>query len=75
LNTSRQVGSAVGLAALVSVASAWAAGHGAPDSDEALTAGFGVGFLVAGAVLVVACVSALLMPPRPHATPTAHQAR
>jgi hypothetical protein len=64
LNTSRQVGSAVGLAALVSVASAWAARHGAPESAAALTAGFGVGFLVGAALLVVACIGALALPDR-----------
>ena len=64
LNTTRQVGSAVGLAALVSVASAWAARYGAPDSAAALTAGFGVGFLVGAGLLVVACVGALALPDR-----------
>ena len=72
LNTSRQVGSAVGLAALVSVASAWAAGHGTPDSDEALTAGFGVALLVAAGVLALAALLALALPARRPPTP-AHQ--
>jgi MFS family permease len=62
LNTSRQVGSAVGLAALVSVATAWAGRHGAPGSEAALTAGFGAGFLVGAVVLVVATVGALALP-------------
>jgi EmrB/QacA subfamily drug resistance transporter len=65
LNTSRQVGSAVGLAALVSVASAWSASHGAPGSDDALTAGFAAGFLVAAGLLVVAGIAALALPDRP----------
>jgi EmrB/QacA subfamily drug resistance transporter len=72
LNTSRQVGSAVGLAALVSVASAWAAGHGAPGSDEALTAGFGVALLVAAGVLAIAAAVALALPARRPPAP-AHQ--
>jgi hypothetical protein len=67
LNTSRQVGSAVGLAALVSVASAWAARHDPPDSAAALTAGFGIGFAVAAGLLVVACVGALALPGRQEA--------
>jgi len=69
LNTSRQVGSAVGLAALVSVATAWAARHGATDSAAALTAGFGVGFLVGAGLLVAACVGALALPDRLEAHP------
>jgi MFS family permease len=64
LNTSRQVGSAIGLAALVSLASAWAGRHGAPGSDEALTEGFGVAFLVGAGLLVVASVGALALPGR-----------
>ena len=42
----RQVGSAVNLAVLVAIATAWAAGHGGAGTAAALTAGFGVGFLV-----------------------------
>jgi EmrB/QacA subfamily drug resistance transporter len=64
LNSSRQVGSAVGLAALVSVASAWSARHGAPGTDAALTAGFAAGFLVAAGLLVVASIAALALPDR-----------
>jgi EmrB/QacA subfamily drug resistance transporter len=64
LNTSRQVGSAIGLAALVSLASAWAGRHGAPGSEEAMTAGFGVAFLVGAGLLVVASVGALALPGR-----------
>jgi EmrB/QacA subfamily drug resistance transporter len=64
LNTSRQVGSAVGLAALVSVASAVAASTGPEDSLTALTAGFGAGFLVGAGVLAAAAVGALALPGR-----------
>ena len=64
LATARQVGSAVGLAALVAVAAAWAADAGTEGSDAALTAGFGGGFLVGAGVLVVAAVGALALPDR-----------
>ena len=57
----------MGLAALVSVASAWAAGVGPEDSDAALTAGFGAGFLVSAAVLAVAALGALALPGREEA--------
>ena len=62
LSTARQVGSAVNLAVLVAIATAWAATHGGVDTAAGLTAGFGVGFLVAGGVLVLGCVLALLVP-------------
>ena len=64
LSTARQVGSAVNLAVLVAVATAWAAGHGGVGTTTGLTEGFGVGFLVAGGILVVACVAAELLPVR-----------
>ncbi|RFU18851.1 MFS transporter [Geodermatophilus marinus] len=64
LNTSRQVGSAVGLAALVAVASTWAPGMGPEQSDAALTAGFGAGFLAGAGVLAVAALAALALPGR-----------
>jgi MFS family permease len=60
LATARQVGSAVGLAALVAVAAASAAG--AENSLAGLTDGFGAGFLVGAGVLVVASVGALALP-------------
>ncbi|MGY1672606.1 MFS transporter [Geodermatophilus sp. SYSU D00710] len=64
VNTSRQVGSAVGLAALVSLASAVAAGHGGSDDVTALTAGFGTAFLVGAGLLVLASVLARALPTR-----------
>ncbi|MGY1695471.1 MULTISPECIES: MFS transporter [unclassified Geodermatophilus] len=64
LNTSRQVGSAVGLAALVSLASAVAARHGGPDDAAGLTAGSGTAFLVGAGLLVAASVLALALPTR-----------
>jgi EmrB/QacA subfamily drug resistance transporter len=72
LNTSRQVGSAIGLAALVSVASAWAGRHAAPGSDEALTAGFGVAFVVGAGLLVTACLLGSSLPAQ-QPSPPAHQ--
>jgi hypothetical protein len=64
LSTTRQVGSAVNLAVLVAIATAWAAGHGGPDTAIGLTEGFGVGFLVAAGLLVVASAFAVLLPGR-----------
>jgi hypothetical protein len=63
LNTSRQVGSAVGLAALVAVATTWASRSGTIDRAS-LTSGFGMGFLVGAALLGVACVLAEALPGR-----------
>ncbi len=64
VNTSRQVGGSLGLAALVTLASGHvatleAAGHGAP---LALTGGFGFGFAVGAAVAVVTGLLALIVP-------------
>ena len=71
LATARQVGSAVGLAALVAVATAWA---GTDGDLAAMTRGFGVGFLAATGVLLLACVLAVLLPGR-HEAEAAHQGR
>lgn len=70
LATARQVGSAVGLAALVAVATAWAGGD---DDPAAMTRGFGIGFLVGTGVLVLAAVLAVLLPGRQE--PAADQGR
>src|SRR3954447_12766133 len=64
LSTARQVGSAVNLAVLVAVATAWAATHGGAGTAGGLTAGFGVGFLVAGGILVAAGVGGFALPDR-----------
>jgi hypothetical protein len=64
LSTTRQVGSAVNLAVLVAVATAWAAGHGGSGTATGLTAGFGVGFVVAAGMLAVACAASVLLPGR-----------
>ncbi|MFI7323757.1 hypothetical protein ACIBQ3_03510 [Streptomyces rubiginosohelvolus] len=72
LNTSRQVGGAVGLAVLSTIA-ATATTDAAGDSDpvEALVHGYGVAFLICAGVMVVASLIALAPPnikaPRPEA--------
>jgi EmrB/QacA subfamily drug resistance transporter len=73
LNTARQVGGAVGLAALVAVASStWAGTTGTPASAEALTSGFGVGFATAAGLLVLACAGSVALP---SSRAPAHQGR
>jgi EmrB/QacA subfamily drug resistance transporter len=57
LNTSQQVGGAVGLAALAAVASA-ATGSAAGSTPAALTDGFAAAFLVAGGFAVIAAGAA-----------------
>ncbi|NHC46703.1 MFS transporter [Motilibacter aurantiacus] len=66
LNTSRQVGGAVGLAVLSTIANTHAAGlrdAGRPVA-EALTAGYGRGLLVSAGILVLAGVAGALLPGR-----------
>jgi Na+/melibiose symporter-like transporter len=60
LSMSRQVGSAVGLAALVAVASTGTPGAGA----EALTQGFGIGLLAGAGLQVAACLGGFALPRR-----------
>jgi EmrB/QacA subfamily drug resistance transporter len=65
LNTSRQVGGAIGLAVLVTVAAtatSGAARHGA--SLDALVHGYHVAFVADACVMVVAALTALAMPAR-----------
>ncbi|MFB6614122.1 MFS transporter [Streptomyces sp. NPDC085524] len=74
VNTTRQVGGAIGLAALTTLAASVTAGasHHAPAA-EALTAGYRTAFAVSAAVLALTAVLALLLTRRPgaaHATPT-----
>jgi EmrB/QacA subfamily drug resistance transporter len=64
LATARQVGSAVGLAALVAVSASWAASSGRDDLEAAATDGFGVGFLAGAGLLAVAAVVAVALPGR-----------
>src|SRR6476661_3669891 len=73
INTSRQVGGAVGLAAVTTIAASYAStGAGATGLarvaavDGGLTRGFQVGFAVlAGAAVLGAVISAVLLRPRP----------
>ncbi len=62
VNTTRQVGGAIGLAALTTLAGSVTAGaeHHAPPL-EALTAGYRTAFAVSAAVLAAAAVLALLL--------------
>ncbi|GAA2007527.1 MFS transporter [Catenulispora subtropica] len=63
INTSRQVGGAVGLAALSTVATHVAAGHGG-GAKASMAAGFGGAMLGAAALLAAAAVVATLLPRR-----------
>ncbi|GAB3309337.1 MFS transporter [Geodermatophilus aquaeductus] len=63
LSTARQVGSAVGLAALVAVASSWTASAPGP-AEEALTRGFAVGLTGGVVLLLVAAVLGSALPGR-----------
>jgi EmrB/QacA subfamily drug resistance transporter len=70
LNTSRQLGGAIGLAVLVSVAATATTGGGAPATYlAALVHGYHVAFLAAAGVMLVAALAALALPaaagPRP----------
>jgi EmrB/QacA subfamily drug resistance transporter len=64
VNTSRQVGGAVGLAVMATVASSAARGHAATVSaaSAALTNGYDEAFAIAAAALVVGAGLALLLP-------------
>jgi EmrB/QacA subfamily drug resistance transporter len=64
INTTRQVGGAIGLAALATVASSASAhpGPGRHALEVALTNGYDRAFLVSGGVLVVGALLALLLP-------------
>jgi EmrB/QacA subfamily drug resistance transporter len=64
MSTSRQVGGAVGLAALVAVASAWTASAGV--GAAAATEGFGVGLLAGAGLQLVACVAGQALPRTGH---------
>jgi hypothetical protein len=81
LNTSRQIGGAIGLAAVTTIAST-AAGHYA-DSHEvvassgpALTHGFEAAFhALIGVALVGAAIAAVFVEPKPKAAPRAVEAK
>ena len=69
LSSTRQVGAAVGLALLVSIATTWTARQDDPATEAALTAGFSVGFGAAAALLLIASVLARALPGREAAHP------
>jgi EmrB/QacA subfamily drug resistance transporter len=64
INTTRQIGGALGLAIMATVATSVAAGHhgGAHPVDAALTSGYRAAFLIAGGGLVVGALLAALLP-------------
>ncbi|MET3985679.1 MFS transporter [Streptomyces sp. PvR034] len=64
VNTSRQVGGALGLAILATIAS-HTAGGGSSPGVRALTAGYGHAFLVAALFTACAALGSLLLPGRP----------
>jgi EmrB/QacA subfamily drug resistance transporter len=66
INTSRQVGGAVGLAAVSTIVTAYATTGSAAAVDNSLTDGFQVGFLVlSGVALLGAAIAATLLAPQP----------
>ena len=73
INTTRQMGGAVGLAVMATVATTIATDHlvGRHDLATALTAGYQAAFLIAGAGLVVGALLALALPRLPAATAAA----
>ena len=70
INTTRQVGGALGLAIMASVATTIATNHlvGNHDAAAALTAGYRAAFAIAGGGLVVGALLALALPKLPLAT-------
>jgi EmrB/QacA subfamily drug resistance transporter len=77
LNTSRQVGGSIGLAALATIAADRTAAYlgrhhivvGTVASPQALTAGFSRVFLIAALIALAGCLAALLIPRLPNAAP------
>ncbi|MFC8531435.1 MFS transporter [Nocardia sp. NPDC057227] len=63
-NATRQLGGSVGLAVLTIVAAARTRGDGTPDA-QAITDGYTTAFAVAAVILVLAALSAALLPGRP----------
>ncbi|MEV6923320.1 MFS transporter [Dactylosporangium sp. NPDC051485] len=63
LNTSQQVGGALGLAALASIATSATARHGGAGNTAGLTYGYHVAFAVATGVALVALLAALVLLP------------
>src|SRR4051794_6392449 len=75
LNTSRQIGGSIGLAALATLSTARThdvlAGHG--DAPVALTDGYDRAFLVAGFVTLLALLTTTLLPKQPRVSQQADQ--
>ena len=73
INTTRQVGGALGLAIMATVATTVATNHlvGAHDVAAALTAGYRAAFAIAGGGLVVGALLALALPKLPVAAASA----
>jgi sugar phosphate permease len=66
INTSRQVGGAVGLAAVSTIASAYAKTGSVAAVSDGLTQGFHVGFLALSVIaLLGALISAVMLAPQP----------
>jgi hypothetical protein len=66
INTSRQVGGAVGLAAVSTIVASYAQSGSAAAVNDGLTQGFHAGFLVlSGIALAGAAIAGLMLAPRP----------
>jgi EmrB/QacA subfamily drug resistance transporter len=65
INTSQQVGGALGLAVLASIAASRAHAYSPATSAAALTSGFDLAFQVAAALAAVAALAAALLMPKP----------
>ena len=76
INTTRQIGGALGLALMASVAASAAARHGLGHVaiEDALTAGYRAAFAFAGGAMVLAVLLALLLPKRVRVTVSVNQA-
>jgi len=64
INTTRQIGGALGLALMSSVAASAALHYGSGASDGALASGYRAAFAFAGGAIVLAVLLALLLPAR-----------
>ena len=66
INTTRQIGGALGLAVMATVATSIAAGHGAGHHavDASLTSGYRAAFVMAGCGLIIGALLATLLPRR-----------
>jgi EmrB/QacA subfamily drug resistance transporter len=73
INTSRQVGGAVGLAAVSTIVSSYAATGSPAAVSDGLTQGFQAGFLaLAGVALAGAAIAGLMLAPRPEPVEVGH---